>query len=373
MFTNILFLILALLLISATPEGVTPWITSELVAFTTSILLYIVLCAVIFLEYFALKGLFRKRPGIISIIVNVELLIFLIIYQYMLDAGRIFQMIPYMQNVQSINAIWELLLYLGGLAVYYSATFVPLYTYKKQEKRRSYALRQLLLLIPFALPFILITLSLDIFNAVAGPQTNAKLLEWVSVFFSLILVVLLLIFLPFFIQKIWRCKPLGDGELKNRLTKICQMANFRHAGMKTWTIMHDQLTAGIIGIVPRFRYVMFTDRLLRELPPESIEAILVHEIGHNKHRHLLLYPFILAGMIVFSAFAFYWIAGPLTNFLEQENAMHPSILWDFFNPLLIFSLYAGIIIVYFRFVFGFFSRLFERQADLHIFALGVPA
>lgn len=29
--------------------------------------------------------------------------------------------------------------------------------------------------------------------------------------------------------------------------------------------------------------------------------------------------------------------------------------------------------VYFRYVFGYFSRIFERQADLHVFKLNIPA
>ncbi len=246
-----------------------------------------------------MKGLFRKRPGIIQIIVNLELLVYLIVYQYILDAGRIFQTIPYMQNIQTPNTIVELILYLGGLAhitVLLMLDFIVMGTMK-------HVLAMLLGNCVFLLPFAILSFSLQLlwifFNIIAGPDlSNTEMIEWLAVAFSLVLVLLMLIFLPYFIQKIWLCKSLPEGELKNRLMKICPRASFKHAGMKTWTIMHDQLTAGIIGIVPRFRYIMFTDRLLRELPPESIEAILAHEIGHNKHKHLLIYPFILAGMIV---------------------------------------------------------------------------
>lgn len=373
MFTNILFLILALLLINTVSEGIKPWIASEWLAFGMSVFLYICLCVVILLTYYALKGLFRKRPGVIQIIVNLELLIYLIIYQYILDAGRIFQMIPYMENTQTLKATWELILYLGGLAFYYGLSSTSFRSFSPREPRLNYAFRQLRFLLPFAIPFILITIVLDIFNATVYPdQTNSEMFEWISAIFSIVFVIILMIFLPFFIQKIWLCKPLPSGELKDRLTKLCQRAGFKHAGMKTWTIMHDQLTAGIIGIIPRYRYIMFTDRLLNELPSESIEAILAHEIGHSKRKHLLLFPFILAGMIVCIGLFFYFFSEPLINILEQQNALYPSVWWDFFNPLLIFSLYATIIIVYFRFVFGYFSRLFERQADLHVFEVGIP-
>ena len=64
---------------------------------------------------------------------------------------------------------------------------------------------------------------------------------------------------------------------------------------------HEPVTpAAIVGVVPRLRYVMFTKRIQKELSGDSIEAVLAHEIGHNYHRHLLVYPFILFGMILSS-------------------------------------------------------------------------
>ena len=63
-----------------------------------------------------MKGLLRNRPNLIQAIVCIELLIYLMIYQYILDAGRIFQRIPHMENMQFLNSTWELILYLGGLA-----------------------------------------------------------------------------------------------------------------------------------------------------------------------------------------------------------------------------------------------------------------
>ncbi len=372
MFTNILFLILALLLINTIPEKISPWITSDLLAFGVSLLLYFLLCVCIFLIQFVLNGMLKKRPGFVQIFVHILLLVYLIIYQYLLDAGRIFRSIPYMHNVQSLNAVWELFLYLGGLWIYYMTSYRRHYSYGELKAASIYAWRQLRLILPFTLPFLFMTLALDIFDGIATHyQINLTLIEVISATFSLALVIVLLIFLPYFIQKIWGCTPLPEGEFKDRLAKICNKANFKHAGLKIWTMMYDQLTAGIIGIVPRFRYVMFTDRLIRDFSPEWVEAILAHEIGHNKHKHLLIYPFILSGMIICAGLIYYYFSDNLLNFLEQQNAVHPSIWWDFFNPLLIFSLYAGIIIIYFRFVFGYFSRLFERQADLYVFDLGI--
>jgi STE24 endopeptidase len=162
----------------------------------------------------------------------------------------------------------------------------------------------------------------------------------------------LMTFLPFFIQSIWQCQPLEDAQLLERLERLCQKGHFKHGGIKSWIVMGDSLTAAIIGIVSRFRYIMFTKRLLNEMSPEMLEAILAHEMGHSKRKHLLIYPFILMGMMICTSLFSY----------HFENEV----------PLpVIFIGYLCIIGLYFRFFFGFFSRLFERQADLHVFEVGV--
>lgn len=142
--------------------------------------------------------------------------------------------------------------------------------------------------------------------------------------------------------------------------------------MNTWTIMNHSYTAGIIGIVPRFRYVMFTKRLLDELSKESIEAVLAHEIGHSYRKHLLIYPVIIFGMIVTTTIFSLFFSESINEFFSLQDMLHPSPLWKMLYPLSVFIPFAVILALYFRYVFGYFSRLFERQADLHVFEVGIP-
>ena len=44
-----------------------------------------------------------------------------------------------------------------------------------------------------------------------------------------------------------------------------------------------------------------------------------------------------------------------------------------FRLVIIFFCFTIATAFYFRYVYGYFSRLFERQADLHVFKLGIPA
>ena len=166
------------------------------------------------------------------------------------------------------------------------------------------------------------------------------------------LAIALLFSFPFILMKFWKCEPLPAGEIKNALDEVAKKANFKHAGLKRWTIMKGKLTAGIVGIFPFMRYVLFSDSLLNRLSLPALSAILAHEIGHAYYRHLLIIPFVLMGIFLLTDLTF--------SFLPVTHEALSYLAW-----FLIFALFI-------RVIFGFFSRLFERQADLHGLKLGQP-
>lgn len=303
MLSNILFILLVLLLTSAGPElRNTPWVQDPLEAWNYSLVLFGFLLLMIYAQ-----RRYRSRDFRVQL-AQVELIFFLAIYYLILGGDRLVGFLP------SI--------------IFYLAAF----TYANYLNSKTSAIRELRLTIPFLIPFVLLmTLPLN---------------EW-----GLVLVIVLgLVFLPPIMMKIWKCTPLRKGELKERLEALCEKAHFKHGGIMNWKIMDHALTAAILGIVPRFRYILFTPKILKALSPEALEAILAHEIGHSQRKHLLIYPFILFGMGVTMSYA--------------ELGLH--------NPFLIFLTYAIVMAGYFRIVFGYYSRLFERQADLHVLKLGIP-
>lgn len=346
-------------------------------------LVYCSVLGLIYLQNIFFKNLLRTKRSAILLLVNLELLAFLCFYQFGLMAQRIFGELPIFHGFEIIPSLFALLLYFGGITIFHATAFRTRKVFFQSEVQSSldYALLQLRMIIPFTIPFLLFTFALDLIKlypssiiqeAFSGPSMNllGSLILFVC---SLLFMLAMMVFLPFFIQLIWKCTPLEESELKKRLDKICEKANFKHGGMKIWTVMNDSLTAAIVGVIPKFRYVMFTKRLLNEFPEDAIEAILVHEIGHSYRKHLLIYPFIIFGMMVVAGLFSLFISETLIHFLTYENMLHPSNFWSFFDPLIVFILYALLIAVYFRLVFGFFSRLFERQADLHVFQLQEPA
>lgn len=357
MFTNLLFVILVLLLINFSFEiDIKPWIESPQTGFLLGLTLYLLVLFLIAIQ----NKIFRFKSLILA---NLELLFFLALFFFFFGGGRLFES-------QALITLFTLSLYLLGLWVFH-------YTSIRTESPCAEAFLELRMVIPFTLPFLLFTVFIDLFSLFppirAFLEEDSLAVSMALLGISVLFLALILIFFPPLLQWLWGCKPLQEGELKQRLDNLCRRAKFKHAGMRIWTVIPHAVTAAIIGVMAPFRYVMFTDRLLKELAPDSVEAVLAHEMGHSYHKHLILYPFVIFGMLACATLFSQFFSAPLAHYFSLQNLLYPSLLWETLYPLVIFIAYALIIALYFRLVFGFFSRLFERQADLHIFRVDVSS
>lgn len=372
-------IIFVLLLIAMSSGMMITGIGAPMTAFIYGLILYFAVLGVIFFQNKVFKRFARRNKSAMLTITNIELLVFLIIYHFILGSQRLFNDI--FPNFQTPILIFSLLLYLFGIWVFHFTSYDSRRVLQGEEAQTSaqHAFLQLRMIIPFILPFLFFTIAIDLLKWVPNENlqdilvrnTNNVTGSLILLVGTLIFMLIMLMLMPVFIQKIWLCKPLENLDLLKRLENLCAKARFKHAGIETWTVMNNSLTAAIVGIVPRFRYIIFTKRILRELSPDAIEAILAHEIGHSYRKHLLIYPLIILGMIIVTGIFSLLLSDATAQFIELEYLLHPSEFWEFLYPLLVFIPYILIIGLYFRFVFGFFSRLFERQADLHVFKLGV--
>jgi Zn-dependent protease with chaperone function len=373
MFSNLIFLLLVLLTSTmSTSLPVPSFLLSTWKGFFLGLCLYAALLGIIYWQ----KKTFNKmgkwsHSGLF--LTQVELLIFLILFFFVFGAHRLFTELPVLGTFQIIPTLFSLALYFGGLAVFHTAG-------RSKGTTDQTFMHRFLFIVPFALPFLLFTLIVDLLYLPVH-QLAPYLLEQFNtplgtlIFFgmSLIFVGLSLMFLPPLIVWIWGCKPIEEGPLKDRLDQLCQRAHFTHAGFRTWTVMSHALTAAILGVLPRLRYVIFTPALLKELPPDEIEAILAHEIGHCYYKHLWRFPLVIFGLVICTALFIDIFIDPISGVFDLLSQRYPSPIWSLLYPLAIFLPILLIFILYLRYVFGLFSRLFERQADLHGFNLGVPS
>ena len=173
------------------------------------------------------------------------------------------------------------------------------------------------------------------------------------------------------IQKFWRCKPLEAGDHRKRIEKLCKKADLAYADILYWPIFGGKMiTAGVMGLLKKFRYILVTPSLLRLLEPEEIDAVIAHEIGHVKRKHLLFYLLFFVGYMLLSYVTFDIIlfgiiyAEPVYWFINKTGFDQTTIFSALFSLVIIF-----IFLIYFRFIFGFYMRNFERQADIYVYAL----
>jgi Zn-dependent protease with chaperone function len=179
------------------------------------------------------------------------------------------------------------------------------------------------------------------------------------------------IFGPVLIQKFWRCTPLEDGFYRSRIEALCRRAGMAYSDILYWPIFGGKMiTAGVMGLVKRFRYILVTNSLLQLLEPEEVDAVIAHEIGHIKKKHLLFYLAFFVGYMLISYVAVDTIVFAI---ISAEPIYWLSNKAGFSQTTFISGIYSGVIIcvflVYFRFIFGFFMRNFERQADTYVYAL----
>jgi STE24 endopeptidase len=82
--------------------------------------------------------------------------------------------------------------------------------------------------------------------------------------------------------------PLEDAALKSRIEALLERAGFTASGVFVMdgSRRSSHGNAYFTGLGKNKRIVFF-DTLLTQLSPEQIEAVLAHELGHFKHRHIV--------------------------------------------------------------------------------------
>lgn len=137
-------------------------------------------------------------------------------------------------------------------------------------------------------------------------------LNW---FFAFLLVMgfqLLMIFAyPLWVAPLFNTfTPLAEGPLRQSILELCQRTGL---DVKDILVMDASRrtahTNAYMAGLGRSRRIVFYDSLLQKHPQEEIIAILAHEIGHWKFRHLPKQIFFFGS----AAFLLFWLAGKLMD------------------------------------------------------------
>ncbi|MFO0799827.1 MAG: M48 family metallopeptidase [Gemmataceae bacterium] len=171
---------------------------------------------------------------------------------------------------------------------------------------------------------------------------------------SLAVLPVLAMTMPLLAKPLLGLKRLPDGHTRERLEALARRLRFTYTDLLLWPTHGTMANAFIAGLLPRARYVVFTDRILDDFPPDEVDAIFGHEVGHQRHGHLWLYAaFFLLSVVDLTALAV-WAQPKLAGWVGRTAAADP---WWVMVPT------AGLA-AYLFLVFGFLSRRCERQADV---------
>ena len=180
---------------------------------------------------------------------------------------------------------------------------------------------------------------------------------------------LLLVVYPTLIAPLFnKFKPLDDEALKTRVTALMQRCGFAAKGL--FVMDGSKRSAHANAYFTGFgasKRVVFFDTLLKQLSPGEVDAVLAHELGHFKHKHII--------KRIVSMFAMSLAGFALLGYLGQQ-------VWFYLGlsvrplpngpndalALLLFMMAVPVFTVFISPIFAQFSRKHEFEADAYAVA-----
>ncbi|MFZ0945792.1 MAG: M48 family metalloprotease [Syntrophobacteraceae bacterium] len=295
---------------------------------------------------------------------------FLAVYLYVFNLGAYLSVIPGYDKFMTISGIAGLVIFLVHLtAIWYWSQPTYQIVFGGKISRAHFIKGQLSLTSVILIPWFLISTVTDLLQLIKTPSfMTTDFAQILIIAFTLIGFVLLG---PWLIIRMWGCKPLPQDNVKAELERFCNDHDFRTGGLLHWPVFgSEMLTAGVVGILPGLRYILITPGLLKTLNIAELKAVVAHEMGHVRKKHLLLFVVLLILFILLT-----YDLGDTLSLLALSN--RTIFNWyaatgDFAASLV--SLISALpvivlMVVYFRFIFGYFLRNSERQADLYAMEL----
>ena len=178
---------------------------------------------------------------------------------------------------------------------------------------------------------------------------------------------LMLVLAPVLIMPLFnKFTPLPEGRLRERLLALAGRTRFRARSIQLMDgSKRSRHSNAFFTGFGRFRKIVLFDTLVQQLTEPELEAVLAHEIGHYKKKHI---PKLLAFSAVSSLAGFYFISVLAQQawfyrafgFQPSALSLQPSAIAP---ALLLFGLLAGTVTFWFSPLIHWWSRRYEYQAD----------
>ena len=183
---------------------------------------------------------------------------------------------------------------------------------------------------------------------------------------------LLMWIFPSFIAPLFnKFEPLTDESLKSRVTRLMERCGFAAKGL--FVMDGSRRSAHANAYFTGFgnsKRVVFFDTLLRQLSPGEVEAVLAHELGHFKHKHISKRMVLMFGVSLLGFALLGWLSqqlwfytglgvsvllGPNIGVATENNAL----------ALLLFMLAVPVLSFFVTPLMSAMSRRDEFEADAY--------
>jgi STE24 endopeptidase len=194
-----------------------------------------------------------------------------------------------------------------------------------------------------------------------------KIVEWTGAMWwlwawgaMLAFQLLMLVLAPVLIMPLFnKFTPLPEGALRERLLKLAQRTSFVAQSIQVMDgSKRSRHSNAFFTGFGRFRKIVLFDTLIQQLTEPELEAVLAHEIGHYKKKHI---PKMLVFSALSSLLGFYLVA-----VLANQEWFYRAFGFEPGNiapALLLFALLAGVVTFWFSPLAHWWSRRYEYQAD----------
>jgi STE24 endopeptidase len=153
--------------------------------------------------------------------------------------------------------------------------------------------------------------------------------------------------------------PLGEGSLRERLLRLAERTQFRANSIQVMDgSKRSRHSNAFFTGLGAFRKIVLFDTLIQHLSEPELEAVLAHEIGHYKKKHI---PKMLLASATASLLGFYCLA-----VLVHQTWFYRAFGFEPGNSapaFLVFGLLAGVVTFWFSPLAHIWSRRYEYQAD----------
>jgi STE24 endopeptidase len=286
----------------------------------------------------------------------------------LLELAIIFLFLPLLvakTNGLQLHLIWQALVFFGTLALIGGVIGLPIDIYRTFVLEKKYGFSTITwklwltdLVKSVIISAILMGFLLSVFMAFVLYLPTSWWF-WAWIFFAAFEILLLWLF-PVVIAPLFnKYEPVKDEELKEKITSLLSKVGLKAKGI----FQVDEgkrskhTNAYFTGIGKTKRIVLF-DTLLASHTHDEILAVLAHEIGHWKKKHILKQLIFM----VAASFVGFYLVYLLVNW--------PPIYGAFGLPqtpvyagLLLVSLYFSCVGFFFSPLGAFISRRYEREAD----------